>query len=144
MSAQRTVRRSASGESEVLLAKHGQNNCGSSADEQCGCGRQSGQLGTGARQVGSAVTASVSAAVIADAAAAAIAVCIGNDFEGARQRVFVVGVVGAGDLDVVLAEVGRRIGGARTVDGESSRTVLVCGLLERDALDVLRSGSNLE
>src|SRR5699024_1145624 len=153
LSAQRTVRRSASRDSVVLLATHGQNNCGSSHDEQSGSGRQAGQFGTGARQVGSAVTASVSAAVIVvafaasvviAAGAAAIAVFIGNDFEGARQRVFVVGVVGAGDLDVVLAEVGRRIGGARTVDGESSRTVLVCGLLERDALDVLRSGSNLE
>src|SRR5699024_9067978 len=151
LSAQRTVRRSASRDSVVLLATHGQNHCGSSHDEQSGSGCQAGQFGTGARQVGSAVTASVSVAVIVvalaasvviAAGAAAVAVFIGNDLEGARQRVFVVGVVGAGDLDVVLAEVGRRIGGARTVDGESSRTVLVCGsgsVFERDLLTFIEA-----
>src|SRR5699024_743894 len=125
LSAQRTVRRSASRDSVVLLATHGQNHCGSSHDEQSGSGRQAGQLGTGARQVGSAVTASVSVAVIVIAVAASV-------------------VIAAGDPHIALAEVDRRSGGAHPVDGDGSRTVLMCVHRELDALDVLGSASAFE
>src|SRR5699024_8246591 len=54
------------------------------------------------------------------------------------------GVVGTGDLEIVLAEVGRGVRGVGAVDRESDDSILVRDLVQGDALDVLRSGNDLE
>jgi hypothetical protein len=60
--------RSASLHSVVVLTTHGQNDCGSAHEEQSGSGSEAGQLGTGARQIRTAVTVSVIVVSIAGSA----------------------------------------------------------------------------
>src|SRR5699024_5023906 len=126
--------------SVVLLATHGQDNCGSTDNEDAGSGSQAGALGTGARQIGSAVTVSVVVTVVA----ATVAVIVGNDRERTGQSIFVLGVVGTGDLEIVLAEVGRGVRGVGAIERGSDDSILVRDLVQGDALDVLRSGNDLE
>src|SRR5699024_11731031 len=85
-----------------------------------------------------------SVSVVVTVVAATVAVFVGNDRERTGQSVFVFGVVGTGDLEIVLAEVGRGVRGAGAVDRESDDPILVRDLVQGDALDVLRSGNDLQ
>src|SRR5699024_1922736 len=80
--------------------------------------------------------------VVVTVVAATVAVFVGNDRERTGQSIFVFGVVGTGDLEIVLAEVGRGVRGVGAVDRESDDSILVRDLVQGDALDVLLSGND--
>src|SRR5699024_2295447 len=119
---------------------HGQNNRGSTDNEESGSGSQAGELGTGARQIGSAVTVSVVVTVVA----APAAIFLANARERTARSISVARVVGTGDRRTALGEGGRGVRGVGAVDRESDDSILVRDLVQGDALDVLRSGNDLE